>query len=104
LSWHGTQPWCPDWSPGSRTLALAAWGSNESGAGEAVYVALNMFWEALEFVPPSPPPGHRWHLFADTALPSPEDIREPGQEPPLPDPAKRVVAGRSIVVLVSRGR
>jgi glycogen operon protein len=102
LSWHGTRAWCPDWSPGSRTLALMAWASGDDGPGEAVYVAVNMYWESLEFEAPSPFGGQRWHLFANTAMPSPEDVWEPGQEPPIPDPAKLLVAGRSMVVLVTR--
>jgi glycogen operon protein len=103
VSWHGTQPECPDWSPGSRTLAFTVWGRDQSGPAEGIYAALNMHWESLEFVLPAPPRDYRWHLFADSSRPSPEDVREPGQEPPLPDPEKLLVAGRSTVVLVAHG-
>jgi glycogen operon protein len=103
VSWHGTRPWCPDWSPGSRTLAFMVWGRDEGGPAEGIYAAVNMYWEPLDFEPPSPPPGHRWHLFANTAMPSPEDVWEPGQEPPLSGQEKLLVAGRSIIVLVARG-
>jgi glycogen operon protein len=103
VSWHGTRPGCPDWSPGSRVLAFMAWGRDEDGPGDGLYVALNMYWESLDFEVPPPPEGHRWHVFANTSMPSPEDLWEPGQEPPLMDPAKLPVAARSSVVLVARG-
>jgi glycogen operon protein len=45
-----------------------------------------MHTEPLDFVLPDLPSGWSWHLLADTSRPSPDDIHEPGQEPPL-DPA-----------------
>jgi isoamylase len=67
-----------------------------------LYVAMNMYWEPLAFELPSPPPGQRWHVFANTAVPPPEDISEPGQEPPLPEPREVLLEGRAILVLVAR--
>ena len=61
-----------------------------------------MYWEPLTFVLPAAPPGRRWHVFANTALPSPEDAWEPGSEPPLGDQGRFFVSARSVVVLVGR--
>jgi glycogen operon protein len=103
VSWHGTRVGCPDWSPGSRVLAFMLRGLDDDGRLDGIYVAMNMFWEPLGFEVPAPPEGYRWHLFANTSMPSPEDAWEPGQEPPLSDAANVLVAGRSIVALVARG-
>jgi glycogen operon protein len=69
---------------------------------DVLYIAMNMYWEALAFEPPSPPPGQRWHVCVNTALPPPADIREPGREPPLREPQEVLLAGRSILVLAAR--
>jgi glycogen operon protein len=69
---------------------------------DVVYAALNMHWENLEFGLPQPPPGLRWHVSVNTAMPSPEDVWEPGRDPVLDDQDKVWVGGRSIVVLVAR--
>jgi isoamylase len=66
-----------------------------------VYVAMNTHWESLDFELPSPPAG-KWHVAANTALLSPDDICEPGRETPLTDQAKICVGGRSIIILIAR--
>jgi isoamylase len=69
---------------------------------DVLYVAMNMYWEALAFELPSPPPGQRWHVCVNTAMAPPEDIWEPGQEPPLSEPQEVLLGGRAILVLVAR--
>ncbi len=101
IIWHGTRPWQADWSPGSRVVAFHRVGPARSGL-DAVYVAMNMYWESLEFELPSPPQGLRWHLFVNTSMPAPKDVWEPGQEPELSDQGKLSVGGRSIIVLTGR--
>jgi glycogen operon protein len=72
-------------------------------AMDVIYVAMNMHWESLDFELPSPPTAReKWHVAANTALPSPDDIYEPGREAPLADQAKICVGGRSVIVLVAR--
>ena len=67
-----------------------------------IYVAMNMHWESLDFELPSPPTaGARWHLAANTAMPSPNDIHETGCETPLIDQAKICVVSRSIIILIA---
>jgi hypothetical protein len=43
-----------------------------------------------------------WRLFADTAKPPPDDIAEPGKEPPL-DAPRYTAEPRSVVILLSGG-
>jgi isoamylase len=101
VTWHGTRAWLPDWAPHSRVLACMLCGAAEKQP-DAIYVAMNMYWEPLGFELPSPPPGQRWHLFANTAMAPPADIWEPGQEPPLPEPREVLLEGRAIIVLLAR--
>ncbi len=101
MIWHGTQPWLADWSSGSRVLAFHRVGPAATGL-DVVYVAMNMHWDTLEFGLPLPPRELRWHVAANTSMPAPQDIWEPGHEPELKEQGKFWVGGRSIVVLVAR--
>jgi glycogen operon protein len=105
ISWHGTRAWQPDWSPGSRVLAFLLGGHHaKSGTvvDDDVYVAMNTYWDALEFELPPPAAGRKWRLAVNTSLPSPQDISAHGKEPELKDQARYLVGGRSVVVLVGR--
>jgi isoamylase len=101
VTWHGTRAWRPDWAPSSRVLACMLCGAAAEGP-DVLYLAMNMYWEALAFELPSPPPGERWHVCANTAMAPPADIWEPGQEPPLPEQQGVLLGGRAILVLVAR--
>jgi glycogen operon protein len=76
-------------------------GSGAAGP-DVVYVAMNMHWEPLAFELPPPPPGQHWHVFANTAVPPPADIWEPGQEAPVPESREALLEGRAMLVLVAR--
>ncbi len=104
ISWHGVRAGQPDWSPGSRLLALMRTGGAPTGArtGEQIYVAMNAHWESHELELPQPAAGKVWHLVADTAAEPPYDIREPGEEPPLDMPGTYRIAPRSTVILLAR--
>jgi len=89
ISWHGVKPGEPDWGEHSHSLAFMICGQHDhamGGPGEFFYAAFNMHDKPLGFELPSLPDQWQWHLLADTSRPSPDDIHEPGQEPPL-DPA-----------------
>jgi isoamylase len=101
VNWHGTRPWCADWSGTSRVLAFQRLGPSGDGM-DVVYVAMNMYWEPLEFGLPQPPQGRHWHRFADTSASSPQDICEPGTEPVLANQQQVQVGGRSVLILVAR--
>jgi glycogen operon protein len=69
--------------------------------GEAdIHVMMNMFWGPLEFEVPVVA-GRQWFIAVNTAEASPNDIAEPGEEASFSGASCRV-AGRSVVVLVSR--
>lgn len=105
VTWHGTMPWRPDWSSSSRVLAFmrrSVSGTDFVGESDAVYCAMNMHCETLEFRPPPPPPGQSWCVSLNTSMSPPEDIWEQGTEPQLTDPTRVLVGARSIFVLVAR--
>ncbi len=99
--WHGTRPWQADWSASGRVLSFTLHGK-ANGQHDIIHVMFNAYWEPLPFELPAPPGGNRWHLFANSGTSPPEDVFEPGREPPLPDQGSLSVSGRSAVVLVAR--
>lgn len=105
ISWHGVQSWNPDWSHHSRTLAFFLCGQHVmpgQRSDDDIYVAMNMHWESHTFELPQLRAGYRWRLFANTSMPYPNDVFEPGHEPLLNDPDYFLVGARSIVILVGR--
>lgn len=103
ITWHGTRAWDADWS--GDTLAFMLCGKHAKGGTEQdnyIYVAINMHWETLPFELPGLPEGLRWHVFANTSVPSPQDIWEPGREPELEEQRNILLGGRSVVVLVGK--
>lgn len=105
ISWHNTKAWQVDWADYVRTIAFMLCGQHAQD-GKAkdnyIYVALNMHWEAHRFEIPRLPERMKWHLFADTAKPSPDDIYEPGTEPRLRDQFAYPVRARSVVILIGK--
>ena len=105
ITWHGVQAWNADWSDTSRVLAFMLDGKhakNGTARDDTIYVALNMYWDALPFELPRLPFGMNWHIAVNTSMPSPQDICEPGNEPVVGDQTHIFVGGRSVTVLVGR--
>jgi isoamylase len=101
ITWHGTQAWNADWS--GHALAFMLCGRYAGGgADDHVFAALNPYWEGLAFELPRPFEGWTWRVFANTAMPSPQDVFEPGNELVLEDQHSILVGPRSVVVLVGR--
>ncbi len=103
ISWHGVVAGEPDWSEQSRRIAFTLCSRHAPElTDDDIYVAMNMHWEDEAFgLPPLPRP-LRWHLFADTNRPSPDDICTVGAERPLPNQTHIHVGARSVVILVGR--
>ena len=103
ISFHGSQAWQPDWwGPGLAFLLDGAHAKAGTVQDDSVYVALNPHWQAQGFELPRLPDGKLWRAFANTSMPSPRDIWEPGSEPLL-DPQEGVLVGaRSVMILVAR--
>jgi glycogen operon protein len=105
ISWHTTQAWAPDWGEHVRTLAFMLCGKHALGGtahDDFIYVAMNMHWTGHNFQLPNLPRGQRWHLFADTNRPSPDDICVPGEEKLLRDQRLIPVEARSLVIALGR--
>jgi glycogen operon protein len=105
ISWHGTRAWNPDWSDTSRTLAFMLCGKHAKGGtaiDNYIYVAMNMYWEALSFELPGLRDEMKWHVFADTGAPVPEDVWPSGQEPVLANQQRFLVHDRSVVILLGK--
>lgn len=105
ISWHGIEAWKTDWSYHSRTLAFMLDGQHArqgSVQDDTLYVAMNMHWESHAFELPGLPRKKKWHLFANTSMPSPADSCTPGQEVLLENQRTFLVGARSVVILVGR--
>jgi isoamylase len=101
FSWHGLQAWNCDATYDNLTLAFMLNGfyADES---DYIYVAMNMHWEMHGFSLPQLPEGMQWHVFANTDMPSPKDICEPGEEPVIDNQGEVLVGARSIIILVGK--
>ncbi len=105
VSFHGTQPWAPDWSHESRRLALLFAGAAppaEETPGDLLYIIMNAHWEAADFTLPLLPKRKRWHLAINTSMPSPQDSYPAGEEIALGDPEAVIAGARSVMILVGR--
>ena len=105
ISYHGTRAWHCDWSSYSRVFAFLLCGLHAKQgtvADTPIYVAMNMYWDAVNFQPPPLPEPARWHVFANTGMSPPEDVHSVGQEPVLEDQDNFLLGPRSVAVLVGR--
>ncbi|HEY6676528.1 MAG TPA: glycogen debranching protein GlgX [Terrimicrobium sp.] len=105
ISWHGVQPWRPDWSLPSRSIAFMLCGRHGAAVGgpaHFIYCAFNMYFEPLDFTLPVLPKGLTWHRFADTSLPAPADIVEPGEELPVIAKKPISIADRTTAIFVGK--
>lgn len=101
VSWHGVEPFHPDWTTPSHSLAMMLRLYSIDGLVDVVYAVFNMFWEPLEFRVPAAPDSWRWERVIDTAQPSPADFNDPGTL--LRSPSPRIkLAARSTQILVAR--
>jgi glycogen operon protein len=95
VHWYGAHGEV-DRAPWSHALGFCLHGASEDDVD--LYVMVNAWSEALVFDVQQSPAGG-WRRVIDTALPTPEDIAEPGCELPLPGSTYRV-GPRSVVVLL----
>jgi isoamylase len=101
ITWHGTKRMQPDWSEASRTVAMQLTQLHENGSRDDLHFIANAYSGELEF--DLPQIGEReWFRFADTALSSPRDIAEDGQEFPLLSQESYHVQSHSVVVFVAK--
>jgi len=99
ITWHGFWHNTPDWSHGSRSIALR-YLSGE--ADEDLYLIVHAEEEDRLFELPVCLGSTGWHRAMDTGLPSPDDITEADKEVYLPDQRVYPVRGRSVIALVEK--
>ncbi|MCC5867241.1 MAG: glycogen debranching protein GlgX [Gammaproteobacteria bacterium] len=98
IAWYDETGGAPDWQDTqARTLGFMLAG--RSPDEDVLLVLLNADETACEFELPEPPRG-AWRRCLDSALPSPDDIVAPGEQPELDAPRYRLL-DRSVVVLAS---
>jgi glycogen operon protein len=106
ISWFDETGKTPDWETigpciafrmdGSRAEVLADQDDND------FFIMFNGGEHDVSFAVVSPPEGKRWMRMADTSLPSPQDILEPGNEVPLKNTETYYTGNRSIVIFISK--
>jgi glycogen operon protein len=102
IIWHGVEPGRPDFTLSSRTMAFALDGrQTDREPDNDFYVACNAWKGPVSFRIPVSPSGRRWRRVIDTSLPSPQDIMELEEAPPVKANAIYPVAPYSMIVLVS---
>ena len=74
IIYHGVRLNEPDWGDGSHSLAYEL---SHVDCTEHLHIALNAYWEPLDFELPPAGRGHEWRRLIDTALPSPDDFADP---------------------------
>jgi isoamylase len=100
--WHGVIPFKPDFSPWSRSLALALDGRRTGREPDRdIYMAFNAWTQTLPFRIPPAPQGRPWRRAVDTALALPLDIVGLDEGPRLAVGATYPVMPYSTVVLIA---
>jgi isoamylase len=100
--WHGTEPYQPDFSATSHTLAMTINGrQTEREPDFDLYIAANAWREPLGFRIPPAPSGHPWRRVVDTAQAAPHDFIHEGEGPRIPDDSVYVLQPHSLIVLVT---
>jgi glycogen operon protein len=106
ISWFNEAGETPDWETIGSCIAFRMDGSKAEVLADQddndFFIMFNGGEKGRLFTLASPPAGKRWMRMADTALPSPRDILEPGSETPLDNPKNYQTEGRSIVILISK--
>jgi glycogen operon protein len=102
IVWHGVEPFKPDFTPGSRTLAFTLDGTQTGRESDRdFYVACNAWKEPVSFRIPRGPSGKPWRRVIDTALPSPEDIVELDAGPVIGSESPYRLEAHAMVVLIA---
>ncbi len=103
ISFHGREPWAPDWSDESRQLAVMLCGANpaDDEAAGILYLIMNAYWETANFGLPRLPQRLTWHVAVNTSMSPPHDSYPPGQAMPLEDQDRMIVGARSVVLLAA---
>jgi isoamylase len=99
IAWFGPTGAAPRWfDPEMRAFACLLFGHEMPD----LFFMFNASSDPVEFSIPAAPSARTWHLAVDTFRSSPEDLFEPGNEPPLEGEKNHRAGPRSSAILVSR--
>lgn len=98
VRWHGTQLNQPDWSFHSHSIAYVLEASSQQD--HEIYVAINAYWESLEFQIPTAINKKPWRMVVNTNENSPQDIIPEEYASIYYDRTCRLVA-RSMIILIA---
>jgi glycogen operon protein len=103
VRWHGPEPYKPDFSINSRTLAMTMDGRATGREPDRdFYIACNAWKEPVRFTIPPSPQGKPWRRVVDTALASPLDIVGLDEGPIVHEWSGYALAGFSLLVLIAQ--
>ena len=105
ITFHGTKAWYADWSETNTVFAFMLDGHHAKNGfvqDNTIYVAINMYWDALDFDLPQLSEDRKWHVAINTAMAHPETYYPHNEEPVLNDQHSFIVGARSVVVLVGK--
>jgi glycogen operon protein len=104
ITWHGIEPYAPDFSSTSRSLVFVLDGRQTGREPDQDFcVACNAWDNPLILRLPPSPSGRAWCRVVDTSLPSPQDITESNAGAPLPPYTHYSLAPYAVVVLIAEG-
>jgi len=99
VEWFDARGRTVNWSdPNARTLGMHV----RDPDGPDLVAVFHAGTESTNVLLPPAPMGSAWHRVADTARPVPTDITSIQEAPPLQATDRYAMAGRSVLVLVSR--
>ena len=96
IIWHGVELNQPEWGDDSHSLAFELMAPD---GGDHVYLALNAFWEPLDFALPPLANGGQWRRLIDASLDSPEDFSNPPSPLDAGQTGYRCEARSSVVLI-----
>jgi isoamylase len=101
VTWHGTKRMSADWSPQSRSVAMQWTQLHKDGSRDDLHFIAHAHWEDSRFELPDIG-ARKWLRLVDTALLSPLDIADAGQEFPLSSQDSYLVKARSVAIFVAK--
>lgn len=105
ITFHGTKAWCADWSESNTVFAFMLDGNHAKNGfvkDHTIYVAINMYWDALDFELPQLSQNRSWHVAVNTAMAHPETFHTHNEEPLLDNQYSFIVGAKSVVILIGK--
>lgn len=105
VSYHGVNPWYPQYENFRRQLGILYWGDYskkpDGTPDNHFFVLYNLHWEPHVFDLPNLPPKQQWHVAFHTDRLADNGFYEAGKEPVLEE-KRFLMPSRTIVVLMGK--